>query len=142
MVRTSHNAASAKLIGHIFGFFLGEAINDAGIVRVVGLDEVDHIVNHFLRPVGLWPYRVIEIVSVGCAAKELKVCPDPQDSGTIVPNTLGGRGGHCNQRDVREVHLENAKLRIIWPKVMPPLAAGREGGGGKLENVVSCEVSR
>ena len=80
----------------------------------------------------------------GCAAKELKVCPDPQDSGTIVPNTLGGRGGHCNERDVREVHLENAKLRIIWPKVMSPLAATsrREGGGAKLENVVSCEVSR
>ena len=129
MVRTSHNTASTEPIGHIFGFFPGEAINDASISWMVGLDEVDHIINHILCPFRFWSNGVIEIVPIGRASKELIVCSDAKNSGTIFPNTLRGGGSHGDERNMWEVHLENAKLRVVGSKIVAPLAAkGREDG--------------
>lgn len=108
MVRTGHNASSAELIGHIYGFFLGEAVNDASVGWVVGFDEFDHIINYVLCPIRFWSNRVLEIVAVGCTAKELIVGTNAQNSGTIVPNTLGGGGSHSDERNMRKVCLENS----------------------------------
>ena len=131
MVRTSHDTACAEPIGHILGFFPGEAINDTGVVWVVSLDKIDHIINHILRPIRFRSNRVIEIVPIGRASKELIIRSDAKNSGTIFPNTLRGRGSHSDEWNVWKVHLENAKLRVVGPKIMTPLAAKKEDGGGK-----------
>lgn len=131
MVRTSHDTARAESIGHIFGFFSGEAINDTAAGWVVSLDKIDHIINHLLRPIRFRSDGVIEIVPIGRASKELIIRSDAKNSGSIFPYTLRGRGSHSDEWNVWKVHLENAKLRVVGPKIVTPLAAKKEGGGGR-----------
>ena len=131
MVRTSHDTARAESIGHIFGFFSGEAINDTASGWVVSLDKIDHIINHLLRPIRFRSNGVIEIFPICRASKELVVGSDAKNSGTIFPNTLRGRGSHSDEWNVWKMHLENAKLRVVGPKIVTPLATKKKDGGGK-----------
>ena len=134
VIRQRRNALTAQEFGRLFDFFARQAVDDAGVACMFGLDEIEYL----LATVGFFDDLIMDVGAIE-RGDELPGVVELQTGDDFIARLLVGGGGQRNARHVRKAFVQHGQLDVFRPEVMPPLRHAMRFVDGKQRNLRGLE---
>ena len=116
MVRQGLDSLLLQEFGGLFNLLARQAIHNAGVARMLALDEVEQL----LATVGLLDNLVADIGAVK-RGNETRALLQLQTQRDFLTGLLVGGRRQRNPRHLRETLVQDRQLDVFGPEIMAPL---------------------